>query len=74
MKLSTGCIGSGDSREVQAKVSHCLCSAWGHQHELHNYLQMAITCVGLGATQVNQGQLLLVLGLGPLSERHRAPG
>ena len=33
LKLFTGCAGSGAFHGVQNKVSHCLFSAWGHQHE-----------------------------------------
>ena len=46
------------------------------QHKLQNNLQLESTCAGLGGARqgqaVNQGQLLLVPGLGQLSERHGA--
>ena len=53
-----------------------LCSVWGHPNKLQSNLQLAATCVGLGGAQASPSceprpaVLLLVLGLGPLSNRH----
>ena len=66
LKLSTGCTGSGAFQEVQTNVSHDLCLAQGHQHKLQMDLHVADTCT------VNQGQMPLVRGLGPLSEKYEA--
>ena len=51
LKLSTECAGFRASHEVQGRVSHHLCSARGHQHELQSNLQFAATCAGLGGAQ-----------------------
>ena len=67
LKLSTGYAGSGASWEIQAKVSHCLCSAWGPPGMSYKAIfQWLLLTLGLDVPRqgqaMNQGWLLLVPG------------
>ena len=51
LKLTTGCTGSGASREVQTKVNHYCALPRTTQYELQSNVQMATTCAQLGVSQ-----------------------
>ena len=59
---------------VQTKVSHNLCSAWGHPARAIKPSEMAATCAGLGDSQVKpscESRLVAASdGLGPLSKKY----
>ena len=71
---------SGATQGVQDKVSHYCVLPRVTWHELQSNLQMAATCVGLKFPRRGQaekqlainGQLPLMLGLGPVFERYGA--
>ena len=75
LKLSTGCAGSGASWEVQAKLLHVFCLAPQSMSDKAICRRLLLV---LGwedprrGQAVNQGWLLLVLGLWPLSEKYGA--
>ena len=76
LKLSTGCVGSGASQEVQATVS----PSWGlpratrpeHKVICRRLLLVLAWEVPRRHQAANQGRLPLALGLGSLSERYGA--
>ena len=73
LKLSTGCTGSRASQEVQAKVSCHLCPARGPPSKSSKVIcRWLLPVLGLRIPKrcqaANQGQLLLVLGLGQLAK------
>ena len=71
VKLSTGCTSSGAFVKVHGQPLPVPCI--GPLRMNYSDLQMAATCAALGGDQerpsLNQGQLLQLLGLGPLRER-----